>query len=420
MLRLLFGAILGLLLAGLITVRGEVIALALPLFAYLGAAVLQKLEKVDLEWSREVDPIRAAQDKPVSIHLVVTNRGSKISEMIIEDTIPSGLELIEGDRSAAASLASGESLELKYQVRGKRGEYPAFVTWFSACEPTGCFEVIQKHQVEAPLLVLPHYPRLEQLKIRPPQTRGFAGPIPARQAGAGVDFFGLREYQPGDPQRHINWRVAARHERDLFTNTFEQERVADVGIILDAREPSNVVTGSGSLFEHSVRAAASLAERFLEDGNRVSLLVYGAGIERIYPGYGKIQHERILRTLARTSPGLNYALENLENLPTRLFPSGSQIVLVSPLIPEDSTVLVQMRAHGYAVLVVSPDPVAFEAAYYSDNSSSAYRLAHVERLFMLQRIRRAGVQVVNWQVEKPVVAAIQQALAGQPAMIRRR
>ena len=85
----------------------------------------------------------------------------------------------------------------------------------------------------------------------------------------------------------MNWRRSTRNDRELFTNIYEQERVADVGLILDARQKSEVVAEAGSLFEHSVRATAAFAENLLEDGNRVSLLIYGAGVDSVFPGYGR-------------------------------------------------------------------------------------------------------------------------------------
>jgi uncharacterized protein (DUF58 family) len=268
------------------------------------------------------------------------------------------------------------------------------------------------------LVIYPRYPKLDKIKIRPPQTRGFAGPIAARQGGTGIDFFGVREYQAGDLQRQINWKLAARSYNQLYTNIFEQERVADVGLILDSRQRVDVSLPSGSLFEDSVRAAAALAENFLDDGNRVSLLLYGSGLQSIYPGYGKIQLDRILRLLAKAKPGINYALESLAYMPTRFFPAKSQLILISPLEPEDISVVIQMQARGYAVLVISPDPVSYESALYNDFSSLAYRAAISERYFMLQKVRRSGVQVVNWRVDKPLEAEVREALVRQPLTYR--
>jgi uncharacterized protein (DUF58 family) len=282
----------------------------------------------------------------------------------------------------------------------------------------------RKTRLDAPmsLRVKPTPINLKSIPIRPPQTRGFAGPIPSRQGGAGVEFFSVREYQPGDSQRSINWRIAARHPFDLYTNVHQMERVADVGLIVDARVHVNVRSGGDSLFEHGVQAAAALAGAFLDDGNRVGLLIYGSIIRSVFPGYGKVQRERILEALARAEVGHNYALEHLEYLPTRFFPTRSQIVLISPLIVDDIPVLIQLRARGYAVLVVCPDPIDFDARTSMRNrqrsgdqaAEYAYRIAHTERVFMLQRARRAGIQIVDWRVDEPLGPALQSAVQRQP------
>ena len=73
-----------------------------------------------------------------------------------------------------------------------------------------------------------------------------------------MDFFGVREYQPGDSLHAVNWRVSARfssHSGDgresqaLFSNEYEQERVADVGIILDARRHVNQLGENLTIFD---------------------------------------------------------------------------------------------------------------------------------------------------------------------------
>ena len=101
-------------------------------------------------------------------------------------------------------------------------------------------------------------------------------------------------------------------------------------------------------------------------------------------------------------------------MPVRQFPAKSQIVMVSPLLPEDIAIITRLRARGYAVMIVSPDPVAYEAG---DIQAPAYRLAHAERAFMLRQLRRSGVQVVDWQVEQALEAAVRETLARQPAAL---
>ncbi len=105
-------------------------------------------------------------------------------------------------------------------------------------------------------------------------------------------------------------------------------------------------------------------------------------------------------------------------MPTRLFPAKSQLVLISSLLPEDIPVIVQMRAHGYAVLIISPDPIAYEAALQQDTTSAAYRIASAERNFMLRQVRESGARIVNWQVAQPLESVIRETLARQPLVIR--
>jgi len=176
-----------------------------------------------------------------------------------------------------------------------------------------------------------------------------------------------------------------------------------VGLILDARRRSNIESEDDALFEHSVHAAASLAQVFLSDGNRVGLLIYGHLLNWTFPGYGKIQRERILQSLARAKIGESMVFNYLEYLPTRLFPGRSQIVLISPLCPDDLPTLVRLRARGYQLLVISPDPVSFEAKMLGSQPGAALatRIARLERKLLLHNLAQAGIQVVDWQVERP-------------------
>jgi uncharacterized protein (DUF58 family) len=268
---------------------------------------------------------------------------------------------------------------------------------------------------------------LRQIQIHPSQTRGFAGPILARRGGSGVDFYGVREYQVGDSPRRINWRISSRHEQEFFSNEFEQEAIADVGLILDSRRQTNMVDDDITLFEYSVLAAASIADAVLQDGHRVSLLVYGFGMERVYPGYGKVQKKRIMRALAQAEPGDNYALESLVFLPTRLFPAHSQIILISPLSSDDLHPLLRLRAQGYEVLSVCPNPLNYGARLRAQRNDSkkqsqedksmdalVLRLAQIERALLFGNLRRTGIQIVDWNVEQPLGSALHTVIAQPP------
>ncbi|MBN2149011.1 MAG: DUF58 domain-containing protein [Anaerolineales bacterium] len=413
-------SLFGIFLFGLMFLSGEAIALAIPLLVYLGAAMLYAPGKAQLRAKRVISADVVEQGLPVNVALTLTNDGSAVDEAYFEDVLPRELACSEGDTRKFVSLKEGETLSYEYTVHCTRGKHSFKGLMVLSSDHFGLFEQWINLASPGEFQSVPEVPRLSRIPIRPQQTRGFAGPIPARAGGSGMSFWGVREYQMGDSLRRINWKVSARNSPGLFTNQFEQERIADVGLILDARQQTNLTLGEKNLFEYSVLATAALADTFLQDGHRVSLLIYGYGMERVFPGYGKIQRQLILRALVKAEVGSNFALDSLNYLPTRLFPARSQLVMISPLGVQDYPVYARLRKDGYEVMLVSPDPVDFERQAYSDfpEVQQALRLAQLERSLLFRRLSRLGVQIVDWQVEKPFEQVIRASI-GQHSFFHR-
>jgi uncharacterized protein (DUF58 family) len=424
---LLLTLIFSLALAGLATQRGELVALTLPLLVYLGVALWHAPIRSAGKDSQAVSPASddAAQvsvnspitgervlscaharlGQPVEMQISLFNQGPEIEEVRLVAPLPPGVQLATGRQQTHITLETGERALLEATLQSRRGEFYFGALTGEISETFGLFSTRFEVMLPARLSVEPEGETLRSFVLRPPQTRGFAGPVPARQGGRGTNFFTVREYQPGDSLRHVNWRASSRAAQTLYTNVFEQQRIADVGIILDAREQADIRGPLDSLFEYSVRAAVSLTGPILQAGNRLGMLVYGPGMESIFPGYGKIQQRRILKALARAGSGHNYALESLEHLPTRFFPTGSQIILISPLLPGDPPLVARLSTLGYGVIVISPDPLAFEVAPDASSAKDpALRLAQIERRIQFQRLQRAGVVVVDWDVRQPLAA----------------
>jgi uncharacterized protein (DUF58 family) len=420
-LRLLSALIYGLIFAALVLRRGELILLALPLIIYLAAGFLTDAEAPRLEARRALSVEWARTNAPVQMTLTLTNLGSRPAQVLIEDALPPAITLLEGNARILTRISPGERATLAYTLSARRGRYGFDAVQVSSRDPLGLLVKRQTLSAPAQLLVLPEFSRLHSVPLRPRRTHGFTGPIPARRAGNGVSFFGVRHYQLGDPMRRINWKITTRHDQEIFANEFEQERITDVGLILDARQQCNVRAGEDSLFEYSVQAAASLADVFIGEGHRVGLLVYGRTREITYPGYGKRQRQRILRALARAQTGDNIALETLSYLPTRFFPARSQIVLVSSLLADDLPILSRLRACGYHLLVISPDPVHFEARSYSASTGPevawASRLANLERVLLLRKMGRMGIHTIDWQVDTSLDRILWAALGKAPSIV---
>ena len=416
-----------LLLTGMIAVQGAFLALALPLVAYLVVGYLQAPEQIKLGATRHLSAERVSPNANVDVTVTVTNHGSGLEEILLEDVLPAGLTIHSESPSAVKTnrhllrLAKGESYTFGYTVSGPRGGYVFEGLDVQVRDHLAVSSSKVRIEAKGRLFVLPPVTRVRNIAIRPRRTRVYAGIIPARAGGAGTEFFGVREYQPGDPPHSINWRASSRYTDTLYANEYQQERVADVGIVLDGRVRTNEFARGHSLFEYSVQAAASLADALLSQGNRVGFLLYASYLGWTFPGYGKIQRERILHALAGAKTGESQVFYDLEHIPTRLFPPESQIIFVSPLIEDDLKPLIQLRAQGYDVLVISPNPVKFELSYLPSSNSSidlAGRVVYMERLLLLQRLQRANIHVLDWDVIEPFDLLVKRRLGRVPVWLR--
>jgi len=395
--------VFSLIFAGLLMLKPVMLGMAIPFVIYLLSGLITQPNKINLDFQRKLSTERTTPGLPIDVNVTVTNRGQRLNELMIEDMLPPGLAISKGTPRHLLQLNSGETATWKYTVKGNRGYYTFSLIQVESRDKLGITSTKHPFQTSNQLLVLPHMLKLRRVSIRPRRTRVYSGEIPARRGGTGVEFFGVRQYQTGDPPNFINWRASARDISKLYTNEYEQERVGDVGIILDGRERVNIVFGGTTIFEHSVLAAATLSNAFLQQGDRVSLLYYGKYLQWTFPGYGKFQRERILRALTTAEPGHSLVFSYLQFLPTQIFPPQSQIVLISPLTREDPDVLMQIRARGYRVLVISPDPIAFEKSFMPTNKDTwaANRILKIERELILRKLIRGGIRVVNWDVSQP-------------------
>jgi uncharacterized protein (DUF58 family) len=407
--------IYGLLLIALVTLRGEFVGLAIPFLLYLLYGFWSVPEILDLQIERKLSKDRITPDLESTVTLTVTNHGADIEELYLDEVISRDLTVRYGSTRHLLRLPKGGSHTFAYTIAGPRGSYPFEATRAIAM---GSFGLTRRERVfpsNERLFIFPKFRRLKYVSIHPRRTRVYAGSIPARVGGAGTEFFDVREYQSGDSPRMINWRLSARHAENLFSNEYQQERVSDVGIVLDARTQTNLFSPTHSIFEHTVAACAGLADAFLIQGNRVGLLVYGSYLGWTLPGYGKIQRERIMHSLAHAQVGTSSVFAGLQHLSPRMFPPESQIVLVSSLVDDDLEVLIGLRGRGYQVMVISPDPLNYELEILgsSQQADLAARVLRMERDLLMRRLKRAGILVMEWDVSTPLDQALGPVLMRQ-------
>ena len=408
---LLVFVVCGLFLSALVFRDGKLLSLAVPFLVYLIIGLVQAPGGMSLVARRTIDNPSTVTGDFIETRLVIENRGSDLHNLHLKDSLTSSLEVVKGQPHHRLSLSTGETFEMNYSFKAVRGVYSWEAIHACASDPFGLFDL--EFDIPAPgeILVRPAPLSIRSTTLEPRFTlQQTTGPVSARSAGSGTDFWGIREYRTGDPLRRLNWRLAARHPHKIFTNEYEREEITDFGFILDTRKLTNADEMEESLFEHSVSAIASLSENFLKNGNRISLLTFGESITSVFPGYGKGHLSLLLRKLARAKLGENLPFSYLEYFPTKLFPSHSMIIIFSTVDSRDLKTYARLLAFGYEVLLISPDPVDFISRRlpFTEINSLAIRTARIERVVQLKQLLKLGVNVINWQVNRPLETILHQ------------
>lgn len=95
----------------------------------------------------------------------------------------------------------------------------------------------------------------------------------ARVAGTGTEIFQLREYRHGDPLRLIDWKASARRGRPISRDMTEDQHL-EIVVAIDAGRASGLAAGEIDRLSLYVNVAARLAQRAVELGDAVGLLVF--------------------------------------------------------------------------------------------------------------------------------------------------
>ena len=150
----------------------------------------------------------------------------------------------------------------------------------------------------------------------------FAGEYHSQFKGRGMAFSEVREYQPGDDVRAIDWNVTARMNRP-YVKIYEEERELTVMLLVDVSGSRNFGTISQMKRDTMAEVAATLAFSTIENNDKVGVIFFSDQVEKfIPPKKGKSHVLHIIRELlsfepAHTGTDINAALQYLTNAQKR-------------------------------------------------------------------------------------------------------
>jgi uncharacterized protein (DUF58 family) len=180
----------------------------------------------------------------------------------------------------------------------------------------------------------------------------------SRRTGAGMVFTDFRPYSVGDDIRNIDWGIYLRMDR-LILKLFEEE--ADLPIYLFVDASLSMDYGEPPKLEYARKVAAALSYLALLNHDRVNLVAFADGLQRVFPTRrGKNQAPQLFRFLESILPSgqtsLQSALRSFFSTPR----TRGLVVVISDFLDPDGieaafAVLRRFRHEVVAVHVMSPE-----------------------------------------------------------------
>ncbi|WP_232700649.1 DUF58 domain-containing protein [Halobacterium wangiae] len=385
----------------------------------------------ELQAEREISATGARPGEHVEVKVSLTNTGSAaIPDLRVIDDVPDELAVVSGSPRLGATLRSGDTESLTYEVVAKRGSYE-----FADPVVRGRSFAASEHSTVS--VATTGDSTLEGLRAidAPPVDNTAilrAGTQTTDQGGPGVEFYRTREYQPGDPLNRLNWRQYAK-TGELSTVEFREEHATRTALIVDARQPTRVTPQPGhpTATELSAYVSARLYSALtnadvetivtaigLPDDVDVRLGPHGlpwsteesaTTAEAVLDAVDQVATRGPTRTTAGLSTppagdelsGSKPAVANglLARLPPR-----ATVVIATPLVDNWPLKLAgALRPHGYPVTIVSPDVTTHGEALEAP--------VGLHRDLRQQTLSQAGFTVVDWQLDTPLDTTLESALA---------
>lgn len=110
----------------------------------------------------------------------------------------------------------------------------------------------------------------------------FAGEYHSQFKGRGMAFSEVREYQPGDDVRSIDWNVTARLNKP-YIKVFEEERELTVMLLIDVSGSLNFGTARQLKSDMATEIAATLAFSAIQNNDKIGVIFFSDRIEKYFP-----------------------------------------------------------------------------------------------------------------------------------------
>jgi uncharacterized protein (DUF58 family) len=261
---------------------------------------------------RRLDPQSGSVGEPLIVRYAVTNRAALVpafnihlSEVSNSSAGSDWTQLMKDARAWIMHVGPGETVHgetIFWPTRRGQVAFNRLRIWTTF--PFGIFR--KSITITQPLTTL-IYPMVYELRpgiLDAVLPAGLIGARVTQHSGAGDDYFGVREFKPGDSMRHIAWKQTARTD-ELITIERASPSPAKLRVILDLTVPTAQLRVDGTdgmsgrdLEERAISLAASMIRAADLDGFEVGLTVVGLDVPMIAVRRNQWHLKKIMAALA--------------------------------------------------------------------------------------------------------------------------
>jgi uncharacterized protein (DUF58 family) len=357
---------------GIALSSGAVIGLSIFLMAAGFLARYWSRHALDnVTYERVIPENRAFQGEHLSVTLrLVNDKMLPVPWIEVRDAVPEAA--LTGDERTAGTGAPGyvhtiRSTHLSWYERiswpmdlraPARGHYRLGPARITSGDVFGFNPVVQEPDSHDTFIVYPRVYELPELGL--PAERPF-GEMKGRQRifEDPGRIAGVRDYQPGDSMRRIDWKASARRQ-SLQSKVYEPSATMHLLLAVNVHTMSASWQGfQPELLERLLSATASAAKHAFEEGYAVGLIANGSYPDsdrpmRVPVGRSSDQLGRVLEALAVIHPLTMASLETVIDTEAARFPYGATLVCVTSRMDEAlAGSLLRVARAGHTVTAIS-------------------------------------------------------------------
>jgi len=328
------------------------------------------------------------EDDTVEIKLKVTNSG-RMARYFVTLLEECPFEQPEKRRRAFMLNKIGPKSVTAFPYKAlcyRRGHYKSASVTLQSSDPLGLIVRRRTFQLPLNLTVYPTYYQMQGLSVT---DISWSDGSPITKSSAAAELYGSREYQNGEPLKHIHWRNTARVGRFMLKE-FERASYGSVKVAFPTKR--SLGTGRDTTLEYSIKIAASLARICTDYGCSMDIVagerhLGNAGWRQAMDFLAclEVGGEATFAELIRTLEPGQAVVVIVPGAESELIPAISQlsnrgwsmvVVLLEGFAPNETASELSCRMKGSNIHIISCSPGNLEKAIaeLSNFLSSADRL----------------------------------------------